>query len=97
VSSPSDEFEREADRVAESVMRMPDTTVRLQRKCACSETGEECRGCANKALNLQRSVNGSSESVEAPAAVHAALSSAGQPLNAPTQSLIDFDFAVRER
>src|SRR5438477_11312022 len=35
VSQPGDQYEQEADRVAEQVMRMPDTTLRLQRKCGC--------------------------------------------------------------
>ncbi|MDT5267907.1 MAG: hypothetical protein QOH49_93 [Acidobacteriota bacterium] len=46
VSQPGDLFEQEADRVAESVMRMPDTTVRLQRKCACG--GGACALCGEK-------------------------------------------------
>src|SRR5438874_8916253 len=35
VNQPGDQYEQEADRVAEQVMRMPDTTLRLQRKCGC--------------------------------------------------------------
>src|SRR5229473_1551755 len=31
VNEPGDQYEQEADRVAEQVMRMPDTTLRLQR------------------------------------------------------------------
>src|SRR6266550_3286032 len=32
VNEPGDQYEQEADRVAERVMRMPDPTLRLQRK-----------------------------------------------------------------
>jgi hypothetical protein len=39
INTPGDEFEQEADRVAEQVMRMPEP--RLQRACACDEAGPE--------------------------------------------------------
>jgi hypothetical protein len=49
VSEPRDEYEREADQVADHVMRMPDPTLvngqssMIQRKCDCdASAGEEC-------------------------------------------------------
>ncbi len=43
VSTPSDPYEREADRIAEQVMRMPEP--QLQRTCAC---GGKCPRCRTK-------------------------------------------------
>ena len=44
VSDPGDEYEREADQVADQVMRMPDPTPMIQRKCACGASEGDC-GC----------------------------------------------------
>src|SRR5207244_3955184 len=41
INKPGDEYEQEADRVAEQVMRMPEP--RLQRTCACSGECSECQ------------------------------------------------------
>jgi len=43
VSDPGDQYEREADHVADQVMRMPDPTI--QRKCACGAAEGESCGC----------------------------------------------------
>lgn len=65
IGAPNDRYEQEADRVAEQVMRMPDsepavtllrgnpgTSPRVQRKCAtCSVGGELCADCEKE---LQR-------------------------------------------
>ena len=68
VSQPGDPFEQEADRVADQVMRMPDSDIAvaaspssgmfaLQRKCACGDhtmAGGECSECSEKKrLGLQ--------------------------------------------
>jgi hypothetical protein len=45
VSDPGDEYEREADHVADQVMRMPDPTPMIQRKCACGASEGESCGC----------------------------------------------------
>jgi hypothetical protein len=39
--APDDEYEREADRVAEQVMRMPEPVV--QRECQCGGTCDHCQ------------------------------------------------------
>src|ERR1019366_159749 len=56
INTPGDQYEQEADRVAEQVMRMPDPTVTasssaavLHRKCACGGSagaGGTCSECA---------------------------------------------------
>jgi hypothetical protein len=45
VSDPGDEYEREADHVADQVMRMPDPALMVQRKCACGASEGESCGC----------------------------------------------------
>jgi hypothetical protein len=57
INQPGDQFEQEADRVAEQVMRMPDPAIRLQPKCGCAEpgsSGDSCEACADTPL-VQRS------------------------------------------
>src|SRR5262245_21288939 len=68
ISEPGDVYEQEADRVADQVMRMPDSDISvaaspssgmfaLQRKCACGDhtmAGGECSECSEKKrLGLQ--------------------------------------------
>jgi len=46
VSAPNDPYEREADQVADQVMRMPGPAHKLQRSCAaCSAGGAPCPKC----------------------------------------------------
>src|SRR4051794_26031082 len=44
INQPGDAYEQEADRVADQVMRMPDSVALVQRECAyggtCGSTGE---------------------------------------------------------
>jgi hypothetical protein len=53
VSQPGDRYEREADAVAEQVMRMPAPVI--QRSCAsCAAGGKSCAGCEEEKSRLQR-------------------------------------------
>src|SRR6185503_19202048 len=62
VSDPDDGYEREADRVADDVMRMPapmaqggDSPLVIQRKCAPCESGAaECPACTDEKEGLAR-------------------------------------------
>jgi Domain of unknown function (DUF4157) len=96
ISQSDDPYEREADRVADQVMRMPApqssghglsitpvTSRQTQRKCAKCE-GEEEEG------KLQRKESDSAEaSVTAPPIVYQTLSSPGQPLDAATRAYFE--------
>ncbi|MCC6966867.1 MAG: DUF4157 domain-containing protein [Nitrospira sp.] len=79
VSQPGDEFEQEADRVAEQVMRMPDSEGRP--------------GVAEspRAPLVQRHVNGSGTAGVGTASplVHDVLNSPGQPLDAATRAFFE--------
>lgn len=63
VGPANDEYEQEADRVADQVMRMPETSV--QRKCAgCESGGEACSECEKEEL-VQRKPAGDTHSAPA--------------------------------
>src|SRR5215213_165674 len=91
VNAPGDQYEQEADRVAEQVMRMPES--QLQRACAC---GGECSKCQPKQPGLQHErlqtkALGSSE-LEQPAAppiVNEVLASPGHPLDLATRAFFE--------
>ncbi|MDT5267906.1 MAG: hypothetical protein QOH49_92 [Acidobacteriota bacterium] len=90
ISQPGNADELEADRVAERVMRMPDTTVRLQRKCAC---GGGCESCAGEKLRIQRRASGEAASgAPAPASVGGVLSEPGSPLDQGARSFMESRF-----
>jgi Domain of unknown function (DUF4157) len=94
VSQADDRYEREADRVADQVMRMPAppssghalsitpvTSRQAQRKCA---------ECEEEEGKLQRKESSGAEPpVTAPPIVHEALSSSGQPLDATTRAYFE--------
>ncbi|TQF68268.1 DUF4157 domain-containing protein [Rhodococcus spelaei] len=91
INKPGDAFEQEADRVAEKIMRMPDT--QLQRTCACggAGSGEDCH-CKKLAEGVQRSHSGSNAaetSATAPAVVHKVLNSPGEPLSATARDYLE--------
>jgi outer membrane protein OmpA-like peptidoglycan-associated protein len=96
IGRADDPYEREADRVADQVMRMPAshsdghalsitpvTTDRAQRKCAeCEEEEEEGK--------LRRRESGGAEAPAfAPPIVHETLSSQGRPLDAATRAYFE--------
>src|SRR6266567_2158324 len=91
VNSAGDEYEQEADHVAEQVMRMPEP--RLQRKCGCGGTCADCQekqsGEESKQLQTKR-INGSNGGhAQAPASVHGVLRSSGQPLDTATRAFME--------
>jgi hypothetical protein len=102
VNQPGDQYEQEADRVAEQVMRMPDPAVRqltsassgtgakLQRKCACGGSGTDCP-CKDKQEEgtLQRKAQNISAVNEAPPIVHEVLRAPGRPMDAATMHLME--------
>jgi hypothetical protein len=69
----------------------------LQRKCeTCGQhtiASEECQGCKNKGLNLQRWAASQTELVEVPQIVHEVLNSPGQPLDSHTRGFMESRFS----
>lgn len=94
-----DPLEREADQVADQVMRMPDPTefissgpTQVSRKCAHCEEEKLQRKCASCEAEekLQRKADGASGAqAYAPPIVHSVLSQPGQPLDRATRSYFE--------
>jgi hypothetical protein len=101
VSAPGDTDEREAARIAEAVMRMPDEASgdlsgskgeRLQKKCAPCAGGEgPCPKCAaaEEKLSLKRERAEPAGPSAAPPIVHEVLRSAGRPLDPATRAFME--------
>ena len=93
INEPGDQYEQEADRVSEQVMRMTAPPLRLQRKCGCggsTVSGESCEECGNHAPQLQRLTGPNAAStVGVPTIVHEVLRSPGQPLDASTRAFME--------
>ena len=91
VNRPGDSFEREADRVADAVMRMSSPGAdSLQRKCACGGSEAKCESCDKERDGaLQRKAAGSHGPVDAPPIVHAVLKAPGRPLDPETRSFFE--------
>ena len=108
VNKPGDEFEQEADRVAEQVMRQSAGVPRPT--CECGGTCDECKkkklpasGTARsdvlrrKALGFaiqRRSFDSTRAAREVPPIVHATLSAPGRPLENYTRSFMESRFGV---
>lgn len=98
IGSVSDPLEAEADRVAEHVMRMPDSAPPLPppsavpsgvlHRCACGGT---CSACQEEAA-LQRKDAGAKGAAEAPPVVHETLNSPGRPLDSATRAFMETRF-----
>ena len=77
INEPGDQYEREADRVAEQVMRMPDAEVTKQRRNTRTP------------LVQRRATTGGVGVAEAPPIVHDVLNSPGQPLDAAIRAFFE--------
>jgi hypothetical protein len=90
-SGPGDEYEREADRVSEQVMRMPDP--RLQRSCPCGGSCPACQaapaGHRHEPLHPQQSFADARGAPDVPALVHEVLHSPGEPIDRATRSFME--------
>lgn len=81
VSSPGDPYEREADEVADKVMRMPAPAGDgLQRKCA---------GCEEENKVQRKGDGGAVDGMAAPPIVDEVLRSPGQPLDAGARAFME--------
>lgn len=90
IGAPNDQYEQEADRVADQVMRMPESSI--QQKNSCTGIHPKCHQpqVVSNLIQTKRSVN----KVEnlAPSSVNLALSSPGKPLNFNTRDFFESRF-----
>jgi len=98
INQPGDQYEQEADRVADHVMRMTAAPV-IQRKCsACEEEGKVQRKCAECEKEEESTVQRKPASDtggplgEAPSSVHETLRSPGQPLDPAARDFFESRF-----
>ncbi len=103
VNRPGDEYEQEADRISEQVMRMsspvaapstrPTPAPRLQRKCGCGGTCAKCQADSHQdeLKHLQRKSTPSTTPTPttAPPIVSQVLNSPGQPLDPATRAFME--------
>ena len=91
IGAVDDPLEREADEVADKVMRMPDPAVpvsagppQISRKCAACEKGDE-----EKQKVQMKPAGGARPVGEAPPIVHEVLGEPGQPLDTQTRAFFE--------
>jgi hypothetical protein len=100
VNTPGDQYEQEADRVAEEVVRIGPSLSRspsistatrgIQHKCDCGGTCAECEEKQSTRIPLQMKSLGvhAAAGIAAPA-VHSVLQSPGRPLDAATRAFME--------
>jgi hypothetical protein len=91
INEPGDEYEREADRVAEAVMRSPE--LDLQCPCACGGKCSDCKsGHGNhepERLQIGQVASGRPSARQAPPLVHEVVASPGQPLDRAAREFLE--------
>ena len=89
IGAVNDPLEREADRVADQVMRMPAPELSLA--AAPPQLSRKCAACEEEAQALQTKPAGSPEAAagEAPPIVHEVLRSPGQPLDKAARASLE--------
>jgi len=99
INKLGDSYEQEADRLAEQVMRTPES--QLQRACPCGGGCPKCQseqpGREHKSLQTNRVQASNTGQVAAPPIVHDVLRSPGQPLDPATRAFMEprfgYDFS----
>jgi len=107
INQPGDEYEQEADRVAEHVMGIADLPVHLSTTASArmqnQEVQRECAKCEDDEEALQKKDRSGQAAVldyssNVPPIVHEVLRSPGQPLDAVTRKFFeprfDYDFSM---
>lgn len=90
INKPGDEYEQEADRISEQVMRMPEPQFRPGCDCGGSSAGCQTAPAQEQAhlKTMRVGSNGLERSAMEPV-VHDALRSPGQPLDAATRGMME--------
>jgi len=91
INKPGDEYEQEADRITQQVMRMPEP--QLQRACACGGACTKCQteqpGQVQEHLQTKRVGSGDQGQTAVPPIVHEVLRSPGQRLDPATRAFME--------
>lgn len=91
IGSADDPLEREADAVADRVMRMPDQSVKQESffKPSGNFIQRKCTHCEEEKKLQKKSKEGLDGKTEAPAIIHDVISSPGNPLDQETRSFFE--------
>lgn len=94
VSQPNDPYEREADRVADHVMRIPAPSINsvpTLTSVASGQAQRKCSQCDEEERKLQRKEKGASADAvaHAPSSVNETLSSPGRPLDPVSRTFFE--------
>ena len=91
INKPGDNYEQEADRLAEQVMRTPEP--QHQRACPCGGGCPRCQtrnpGHGNEHAQMNSAAPSGVSFTDAPTSVHEVLSSPGHPLDARTRAFME--------
>ncbi len=94
INKPGDEYEQEANRVAEQVMRMPEP--RLQRACACGGGCPKCQAeklaQGHERLQTKHAGSGDLGQTAVPPIVDEVLSAPGRPLDTAARAFMESRF-----
>lgn len=88
ISEPGDQYEQEADRIADRVMRMPESSIQRQMEPEEEEEMVQRKEIANQVLSSEQK----SEFSEIPPIVHEVLNSSGQSLDSGTRTFMESRF-----
>ncbi len=89
VNLPGDEYEQEADRVAEQVMQMPGSQLPPSCGEGCPENQAKPPRQGHEGLQISRAASTVTATTAVPSIVHEVLSSAGQPLDRATRAYME--------
>jgi hypothetical protein len=97
INKPGDQYEQEADRVADQVIsnqrthvsRQVNSTDSIQRKCACEGSGHVCDACRQDELRIQRKASQSFADTGSPGSAQTVLRTPGRPLDRPTRNFFE--------
>jgi hypothetical protein len=91
INKPGDDYEQEADRISEQVIRTPEPQV--QRACPCGGGCPKCQKLRpdqeHESLQTKRVQSSETKQIAAPLIVHEVLRSPGQPLDPATRAFME--------
>jgi hypothetical protein len=99
INKPGDNYEQEADRITEQVMRMPESQFQCACPCGggCPKCQTEQPGKEHESLQTKRVQASDTGQIAAPPIVHEVLRSPGQPLDPATRAFMEprfgYDFS----
>lgn len=97
INKPGDEYEQEADRISEHVMRMPELQLQIQRACACGGACPKCQteqpGQEDVRLQTKRVQASDAGETAVPSIVHEVLVAPGRALDPATRGFMEPRFS----